>query len=83
MADIQRAVSQPAALNRDFSPRLYFHHLRHWMSQFTLSFGVLQTALLLLRLVYLMRLRGPALVLFASGFAGSALVIPAVSWEKE
>jgi spermidine synthase len=75
MADIQRAVSQPAALNRDFSPMLYFYHLRHWMSQFTLSFGALQAVLLLLLLVYLIRLRGPALVLFASGFAGSALEI--------
>ena len=75
LADIQRAVSQPAALNRDFSPMLYFYHLRHWMSQFTLSFGALQAVLLLLLLVYLMRLRGPALVLFASGFAGSALEI--------
>ena len=75
MADIQRAVSQPAALNRDFSPMLYFYHLRHWMSQFTLSFGALQAVLLLLLLVYLIRLRGPALVLFASGFAGSALEV--------
>jgi spermidine synthase len=75
MADIQRAVSQPAALNRDFSPMLYFYHLRHWMSQFTLSFGALQAVLLLLLFVYLIRLRGPALVLFASGFAGSALEI--------
>jgi hypothetical protein len=68
-------VSQPAALNRDFSPMLYFYHLRHWMSQFTLSFGALQTVLLLLLLVYLIRLRGPTLVLFASGFAGSALEV--------
>ncbi|MGA2787128.1 MAG: hypothetical protein ABSF60_06335 [Verrucomicrobiota bacterium] len=75
MADIQRAISQPAALNRDFSPMLYFYHLRHWMSQFTLSFGALQAVLLLLLLWYLIRLRGPALVLFASGFAGSALEI--------
>jgi spermidine synthase len=85
MADIQRAVSQPAALNRDFSPMLYFYHLRHWMSQFTLSFGALQAVLLLLLFLYLIRLlvlrssakdgRGPALVLFASGFAGSALEI--------
>jgi spermidine synthase len=75
MADIQRAMSQPAALNRDFSPMLYFYHLRHWMSQFTLSFGALQAVLLLLLLVYLIRLPGPALVLFASGFAGSALEV--------
>jgi spermidine synthase len=75
MADIQRAVSQPAALNRDFSPMLYYYYLRHWMSQFTLSFGALQAVLLLLLLVYLIRLRGPALALFASGFAGSALEV--------
>jgi spermidine synthase len=73
LADLRRAVAQPAALNRDFSPMLYFYHLRHWMSQFTLSFGVLEAVLLLLLFVYLVRLRGPALVLFASGFAGSAL----------
>jgi predicted membrane-bound spermidine synthase len=54
---------------------LYYYHLRHWMSQFTLSFGALQAALLLLLLVYLIRLRGPALALFASGFAGSALEV--------
>jgi spermidine synthase len=75
MADIQRAVSQPATLNRDFSPMLYFYYLRHWMSQFTLSVGALQAVLLLLLLVYLIRLRGPAFVLFASGFAGSALEV--------
>src|ERR1035437_4811605 len=62
-------------MNRDFSPILYFYHLRHWMSQFTLSFGALQAVLLLLLLVYLIRLRGPALALFASGFAGSALEV--------
>jgi predicted membrane-bound spermidine synthase len=43
------------------------------MSQFKAGFGVLQTLLLVLLCVYLVRLRGPALVLFASGFAGSAL----------
>jgi len=45
------------------------------MSQFALSFGALQAVLLLLLLVYLMRLHGSALVLFASGFAGSALEV--------
>jgi spermidine synthase len=40
-----------------------------------LSFGALQAVLLLLLFVYLIRLRGPALVLFASGFAGSALEV--------
>jgi spermidine synthase len=75
MTDMQRAVTQPAALNKDFSPVLYFYHLRHWMSQFKIGFGVLQTLLLVLLCVYLVRLRGTALVLFASGFAGTALEI--------
>jgi spermidine synthase len=75
MADMQRAIAQPAALNKDFSPVLYFYHLRHWMSQFKIGFGMLQVLLLVLLCVYLVRLRGTAFVLFASGFAGTALEI--------
>ena len=75
MTDMQRAIAQPAALNTDFSPVLYFYHLRYWMSQFKIGFGVLQALLLVLLGVYLVRLRGAALVLFASGFAGTALEI--------
>jgi spermidine synthase len=73
MADIGRAMAQPAAVNRDFSPVLYYYHLRHWMSQFNAGFGPLQAGLLVLLCVYLPRLRGSAFVLFASGFAGSAI----------
>ena len=73
MADLARAVAEPAAPNKDFSPVLYFYHLRHWMSQFELRFGPLQAVLLLGLGFYLARLRGSALVLFASGFAASAL----------
>ncbi|HEX7617965.1 MAG TPA: fused MFS/spermidine synthase, partial [Verrucomicrobiae bacterium] len=75
MMDMQRAITQPAALNKDFSPVLYFYHLRHWMSQFKIGFGLPQAFLLVLLCVYLIRLRGTALVLFASGFAGTALEI--------
>jgi len=74
-SDMQRATAQPAALNTDFSPVLYFYHLRHWMSQFQTGFGVLQALLLVLLCVYLVRLRGAAAVVFASGFAASALEI--------
>jgi spermidine synthase len=73
MADMQRAIAQPAALNRDLSPVLYYYHLRHWMSQFKSGFGVLPALWLILVGVYLVRLRGAALVLFASGFAATAL----------
>jgi spermidine synthase len=75
MMDMRQAVARPAALNRDFNPVLYFYHLRHWMSQFNNGFGVLQGLLLVLLCVYLVRLRGPAFVLFASGFAGTTLEI--------
>ena len=75
MADLASAIAQPAAMNRDFSPVLYYYHLRHWMSQFNVRFGLLQVALLLLLGFYLVRLRGSALVLFASGFAASALEV--------
>jgi hypothetical protein len=75
MTDMQRAIAQPAALNLDFNPVLYYYHLRHWMSQFKIGFGVLQVLLLVLLGIYLIRLRGTAFVLFASGFAGTALEI--------
>ena len=75
MADLERATARPAAVNTDFNPVLYFYHLRHWMSQFNVGFSWLQAGLLVLFCFYLIRLRGPALVLFASGFAGSALEV--------
>ena len=46
MADLASATAQPAAMNRDFSPVLYYYHLRHWMSQFNVQFGVIQVGLL-------------------------------------
>jgi spermidine synthase len=75
LMDMQNAVAQPAALNQDFNPALYFYHLRHWMSQFKIGFGLLQVLLLVLLGVYLVRLRGTAFVLFASGFAATTLEI--------
>jgi len=43
------------------------------MSQFKIGFGVFQGLLLVLLCVYLVRLRGTAVVLFASGFAATTL----------
>jgi spermidine synthase len=75
MADIKRAISAPAPLNEDFNPILYFYHLRYWMSQFQVRFGILEGVLVLLLAVYLVRLRPVALVIFAGGFAASALEV--------
>src|SRR5208282_1042752 len=75
MADLASATAQPASMNKDFNPILYYYHLRHWMSQFNVRFGLMQAGLLVVLGFYLVRLRGSALVLFASGFAASALEV--------
>ena len=75
LADMSRALAQPAAANRDFSPVLYYYHLMHWVSQFKERFGLFEGALLAGLGVYLFRLRPVPLVIFASGFAASALEV--------
>ena len=78
LADVERAASRPAAVNSDFAPVLYYYHLRYWISQFKVGFGVLELALLaLLALLaaYLVRMRSAAVAIFASGFAASALEV--------
>ncbi|MCX6864908.1 MAG: fused MFS/spermidine synthase, partial [Verrucomicrobia bacterium] len=75
MADMRRAVTQPAAVNTDFNPVLYYYHLLHWIGQFKVSFGVLETVLLVAFAIYLFRLRAVPLAIFASGFAASALEV--------
>jgi len=73
MASLANAAEQPAATNKDFSPVLYYYYLRHWMSQFDVRVGLIEAGLLLALGLYLVRFRGNAFVLFASGFAASAL----------
>jgi hypothetical protein len=75
MADLRRAVSESAPVNRDFNPILYYCHLRYWMSQFRVGFGLLEAALAVLMLVCLFRARPISLAVFATGFAASALEV--------
>jgi len=75
MADMRRALAQPAAVNRDFSPVLYYYHLMYWISQFKVRFGLLEGALLAALGGYLWSLRPVPLVIFVSGFAASALEV--------
>ena len=75
LADLDRAVAQPAAPNTDFSPALYYYYLRHWLSQFAARSGVLGGVLALLLAAYLARLRAVPRIIFAAGFAASALEI--------
>jgi spermidine synthase len=75
LADIQRAIAQPAVVNKDFSPVLYYYHLMHWMSQFKVRFGVLEVALLAALALYLVTIRAVPLAIFVSGFAASTLEV--------
>jgi spermidine synthase len=74
-ADLRHAVEQSAHLNTDFSPVLYFYHLRHWMSQFDTKPGPAFVALGVLLVVYLAQLRAPTFAVFASGFSASSLEV--------
>lgn len=75
LADLDRAVAQPADLNTDFNPSLYYYHLRHWLSQFTVGSGWLGGALLVLLAAGFPPRRAVPRVIFAAGFAASALEV--------
>ena len=75
LADMRRAISREAAVNRDFSPVLYYDHLRYWTSQFQVKFGVLAGVLVLLFSLYLIRMRAVPFAIFTTGFAASALEV--------
>lgn len=75
LADLDRAVVQPAKINTDFSPALYYYHLRHWLSQFAERARLLGAILLVLLAVYLGRLRAVPRLVFAAGFAAMAIEV--------
>jgi len=75
MDDVARALEADAPANRDFSPILYYYHLRHWMRQFEVRFGLLEGVLLVVLLLFLVRLRPVPLAVFSSGFAASVLEV--------
>jgi spermidine synthase len=75
MAEVARAPRTDAAINEDFSPILYYYHLRYWMSHFRFRFGLLEGALLAALAIYLVRIRPVPLVVFSGGFAASALEV--------
>jgi spermidine synthase len=75
LADMNRAVAANLAVNKDFSPVLYYYHLLYWISQFKGRFGVLGGVLLLFFLIYLLRIRAVPFAIFTTGFAASALEV--------
>jgi spermidine synthase len=75
LADVQRAISEKARVNKDFSPVLYYYHLLYWTSQFKVRFGILEGVLLLLFAFYLTRIRAVPFAIFTTGFAASSLEV--------
>ena len=75
LAAVGRAISDEAPVNEDFSPILYYYHLRYWMSQFKVSFGLLEAGLVLVFLLCLLRIRPVSFAIFTTGLAASALEV--------
>ena len=75
LADLRRAVTGAAPLNRDFSPILYYYHLLYWITQFKVRFGLLEGGLLVILAVYLLRIRPVPLAVFSTGFAAAAMEV--------
>ncbi len=75
IADLSRAAQQPAPVNRDFSPVLYFYHLVYWTSQFRTRLAIPAVLLAIALVFYIVRLRSAPFAIFASGFAASALEV--------
>ncbi len=75
LAEIRRALAADTPVNEDFSPVLYYDHLRYWMSQFKVRFGVLEGVLLAMLAAYLVRIRPVPLAVFTAGLAASALEV--------
>ncbi|MHC4398183.1 MAG: fused MFS/spermidine synthase [Planctomycetota bacterium] len=75
MADVRSAVSDDAPVNEDFNPILYYYDLLYWMSQFQVSFGILEGGLLVVLVLCLVRIRPVPLAIFTTGLAASALEV--------
>lgn len=75
LADLDRAVTDEAGINTDFTPELYQYHLRHWLSQFGTAGMWPGGVLVLLLFGYACSLRPVPRAIFAAGFAASALEI--------
>lgn len=75
MAEVRRPAAEPAPVNRDFSPILYYYLLLHWISEFEARFGLLEGVLLVLLAAFLIRLRPVALAVFTTGLAASGLEV--------
>lgn len=75
LADLHRVIDPDAAVNRDFNPILYYYHLRYWMNQFQVRFGLVEAGLLIALGAYVLCIRPVSRVIFAAGLTASALEV--------
>jgi spermidine synthase len=75
IADMERAIARPAAVNRDFDPVLYYRQIRHWLAQFGAPSLAVELVLLVGLAGYFVLLPAVPRLIFAAGFAGSALEV--------
>lgn len=73
LAALERAVRPDAPVNRDFFPILSYRHLRYWMRQFQVRWGVFVVLLGALGLWCLWRARPVTTAVFTAGLAGALL----------
>ena len=75
IADVRRAISPEAPVNRDLHPIGYYYHLQYWLSRFKYQTGAMEAVLLILLVVYVIRLRAVPLAIFTTGFSVASLEI--------
>ncbi len=79
LADLRAAGGAGGAVNRDFTPSLYFLHLRQWLSRHgarvTVGEAAVLVAVVLGVVVLLVRGGRVGTVVFTTGFAASALEV--------
>ncbi len=68
-------VESDGPVNRDFSPILYYLHLKYWLSKFTWRIGALELTIVIGLIAYLIFCGPLQIAIFTTGFAGSSLVV--------
>lgn len=73
LADLHRATANVSVVNKDFTPVLYFYHLKYWMSRFHSHLAFWLIALSLALIFYIRKLNVVSFAVFSTGLASSAL----------
>jgi spermidine synthase len=75
LAAVQVASAQPADVNKDFRPILYYYHLLYWTSQFATAWSIPLAVGAIVLVIYLAGMRAVPFAILTSGFSASAMEI--------